>query len=159
MKKIQCYTAAFAAMLLVSMPAVAGKALNFRATLSGAEEVPPVETDGSGKARIHVNQRLTEMRFTMDVRNATELLGAAGAHFHCAPAGDNGPVVVFLAGDFTPGYSGDFQIRATLTDDSILDPVCGATIADLAEAMADGDVYINVHSPTNPGGEIRGQIE
>jgi hypothetical protein len=156
-------TAAFAmlASLLIAVPALAGNALNFKARLSGAQEVPPHESAASGSLIVHVNQRLTEMTIKLDVRNGTDILGAAGAHFHCAPAGSNGPVVVFLAGTFPPGYSGDFQVRASLSDSSIINPAtaCGGTIAELAMAMANGDVYVNVHSTANPGGEIRGQVE
>lgn len=159
MPKTHLTAVTLAAMLLLSTQAQGANALNFRASLSGDQEAPPVNTDASGSALLHVNQRLTQIRFKLDIRNATALLGAAGAHLHCAPAGDTGPIVVFLAGPFEPGFSGHFQIRATLTDDNIVNDTCGATIADLAAAMADGDVYVNVHSVAFPGGEIRGQIE
>ena len=126
-----------------------------------AQEVPDaVETDASGKAIIHVNQQLTKLRLKLDVLNSDGLLSAAGAHFHCGAAGENGPIIAFIAGPFDPGYFGHFQIRATLTDDSITgETACGSDIAELAMAMAEGDVYINVHSLSNPGGEIRGQVE
>jgi len=161
MQKFRLFAMTTVAMLAFSGQGSAANALNFRANLSGDQEAPPVDTNASGKALFHVNQRLTEMTFKLDVRNGTNILGAAGSHLHCAPAGQNGPVIVFLAGTFPPGYSEDFQVRATLTDASIINGAtgCGATIAELAMAMANGDVYINVHSTAHPGGEIRGQVE
>ena len=146
-------------MLLLSSPLMAANALNFRVELSGANEVPPNTSNTTGTALLHVNQALTEIEFKMDIQNAEDVLGAAGAHLHCAPAGANGGVVVFLAGPFTPGYDGAVQLRATLNDQSIINPACGATILDLVESMLDGNVYINVHSTSLPGGVIRGQID
>lgn len=145
--------------LLLACPLQAGNAVNFNVRLSGDNEVPPVMTDTSGTAIVHVDSSLSEIRLKLDVRNADAVLGAAGAHFHCAPAGQNGPVVAFVAGSFPPGYTGDFQIRATLTDASIINPACGANIMELVDSMLDGNVYLNVHSTSNPGGVIRGQVE
>lgn len=147
------------AAMFAASSAWAANAVNFRVELSGDQEVGPVETDTTGTALLHVNRALTEVRVKLDVRDGTDILGMAGAHLHCAPAGDNGPPVVFLAGAFTPGYDGDFQIRATLNDDSIINDACGADIAELVGSMLDGNVYINVHSTGHPSGEIRGQIE
>jgi hypothetical protein len=146
-------------MITVACPLQASNAINFRVSLSGDNEVPPVLTDTAGDAIIHVDSTLSEIRFKLDVRNGDALLGAAGAHFHCAPAGANGPVVAFVAGSFPPGYDGDAQLRATLTDASIINPVCGASIAELVGSMLDGNVYLNVHSTDHPGGVIRGQVE
>ena len=39
------------------------------------------------------------------------------------------------------------------------DSACGPTLADLAEAMLDGMVYVNVHTTDFPAGEIRGQVK
>ena len=144
--------------LLMAANAFAGNAVNFNVVLSGENEVPPVVTDTTGTANLHVNQSLTEIDFKLDIKNATNVLGVAGAHLHCAPAGVNGPVVVFLAGAFSPGFDGKVQLRATLTDESILGPACGANIAELVESMLDGNVYINVHSTEVPSGVIRGDI-
>lgn len=145
--------------LLLATPSWAANAVNFHVELSGDNEVPPVVTDTTGTAILHVNRDLTEITVKLDIRDAEDVLGAAGAHFHCAPAGVNGGVVVFLAGAFTPGFDGDVQLRATLNDESIINDACGANIAELVDSMLDGNVYINVHSTGVPGGVIRGQIE
>jgi hypothetical protein len=57
----------------------------FKAVLKGANEVPPVATDASGKAEFEVNRDQTKIKFELKIRNATNILGAAGAHIHCAP--------------------------------------------------------------------------
>lgn len=144
---------------IVASSAAAGGAFNFRVELSGDQEVPvPIDTAARGVAILHVNEALTEIRFRLVVDGADNILGAAGAHFHCAPAGVNGPVVVFLAGAAPPGFGGRIEMRATVDDDSILNPACGDNIADLVGSMLDGNVYVNVHSMDHPGGEVRGQI-
>jgi hypothetical protein len=145
--------------LLLPAPAFASSAVNFLVELSGANEVPPAVTDTSGTANLHVNQGLTEIRFKIDIQNADNVLGAAGAHLHCAPAGANGPVFAFLAGSFPPGYDGHVQLRATLNDGSIINPVCGSNIAEVVGSMLDGNVYINVHSTLFPAGVVRGQVQ
>jgi len=146
-------------MMLLAGPLQASNAINFNVSLSGDNEATPVETDTSGTAILHVDRNLSEIRLKLSVRNGDAVLGAAGAHFHCAPAGQNGPVVAFVAGSFPPGYDGDFELRATLTDASIINPACGATVMELVGSMLDGNVYLNVHSTDHPGGVIRGQVE
>ncbi len=135
--------------------------LEFRARLTGAEEVPPAETRTRGKARFEVNEERTRIRYELEVaaKDDVGLLAVAGAHIHCAPRGSNGPVVAFLAGPITGGVNGKFEIEATLTDANITNPACGATIAELVDAMLAGGTYVNVHSRVRPSGETRGQIE
>lgn len=158
MKKLATLTV-LAAACTVTSTAFGNGALNFRVPLSGDEEVPPVMTDTTGVALLHVSRDQSEIRYRLTIRDAIGILGAAGAHLHCAPAGVNGPVVAFLAGQSTPGYDGTVEIRATLTDANIVNDACGATVAELVQSMLAGDVYVNVHSVANPGGEVRGQIE
>lgn len=57
------------------------------------------------------------------------------------------------------GFDGTMELKATLTDANIVDPSCGADIAALVESFRDGNAYVNVHSPSHPAGEMRGQIE
>ena len=133
----------------------------FKAKLSGTNEVPnPVNTNATGRAEFEVNSDETKIKFELTIRNATNILGAAGAHIHCAPAGTNGPVVAFLAAEVFGGFDGKVSIEATLTDANVIaGSSCGATIAALVQSMMDGNTYVNAHSPAFPGGEIRGQIE
>lgn len=131
---------------------------NFKAELSGDNEVPAVATDTFGKFRATVSKDGTRLKFRMEFKKGVDIFGAAGAHLHCAPAGSNGPVVAFLEASVPGGFDGFGQVRATLSADNIINPVCGATIAELVDSMRAGDVYVNVHSSANPGGEIRGQV-
>ena len=133
--------------------------LEFKADLTGAEEVPPVDTDTTGEAEFEVNWAQTEIEFELEVEDGVDILAKPGAHIHCAPAGENGPIVAFLASDVPGGFDGEVEIKATLTDANIVNDACGTTIAALVQSMRDGNTYVNVHSAANPGGEIRGQIE
>jgi hypothetical protein len=156
-RKILAALLAVLTVLLLTAASSGGR--NFKADLSGANEVPAVESDTTGRATFHADREETEIRFTLRVRNADGILGAAGAHIHCGPEAENGPIVAFLAGPVVGGLDGSVVIRATLSGENIDDGAgCGSTIAELLDSMRDGDTYVNVHSIANPGGEVRGQI-
>ena len=153
-----------AVALAVSVPAF-GSHLKFEAELTGAQEVGPVETDTTGKAEVEFSNDFSTAAFEVEVFDGDAV---TQAHFHCAPEGENGPVVAFLFGFIPGGFDVDGHLaKFTLTNDNILadatpSETCPAdinTLEDLAEAMQDGLVYANVHTVANPGGEIRGQME
>jgi|SRR3972149_11049078 len=154
-------------LTIALLAAVGGIAANsgdddreFKAVLTGANEVPPVQTDATGKAEFEVNRDQTKIKFELKIRNATDILSAAGAHIHCGEEDVNGPVVAFLAGSVNGGFDGKVEIEATLTDANVIaGSACGTTVAGLVEAMRAGNTYVNAHSPAHPTGEIRGQIE
>ena len=154
---------AFATVLLLTAVGLATVALGqqaveFGADLTGAQEVPPVTTNAAGAVKVTANTERTELAFELEVRNGTRMLAAAGAHFHCAPQSQNGPVIIFLAGELSGGLNGRFEAKGTLTQANITNTACGATLAEVVQAMQQGRVYANVHSTANPGGEIRGQL-
>ncbi|MEJ8571298.1 CHRD domain-containing protein [Microbaculum marinum] len=130
----------------------------FKARLSGAREVPPVQTPTSGRAWLQVDRKETKVAIRLRVKRGKDIVAA---HVHCAPEGMEGPVVVFLAGPVPTGLdvNGGWIDKASFDEGDIVDPACGATIADLADAIRDGDAYVNVHSVGNPGGVIRGQLK
>lgn len=136
--------------------------LQFEARLTGEEEVttPPggVDTRTRGSAGFEFNDARTELEFELEVEDGIRV---TQAHIHCAPAGENGPIVVFLAGFHDRGWDvdGDWIGDATATDANITNTACGSTLAQLAEAMAQGRTYANVHTVANPAGEVRGQIQ
>ncbi len=151
-------------MALAASPALAD-GLEFEADMDGAQEVAPVDTPTTGEIEVEFNETLTEAAFELKVSDGVAILQA---HLHCAPAGANGPVVVFLFGFIPGGFDVDGDLAEfTLTDANVdavgadCVPSIGMAIddlADLAQAMANGDIYANVHSVANPGGEVRGQL-
>ncbi len=115
-------------------------------------------TAASGEAKFKVDKTQTSIDFDLQLENGTDLLGVAGAHIQCAPAGQNDPVVAFPAAAVPGGFDGDIKFEAIPSGSNIVNPACGVPIGELAQSMRDGNTYVSVHSPDNPGGEIRGQI-
>jgi hypothetical protein len=159
MKKL--YGTLLSLLIMFAIPSISSghDELEFKAKLTNAEEVPPVATDTTGKAKFKVNPDQTAIEFELEIEDAIDILAVAGAHIHCAPAGQNGPVIVLLAGAIPGGFDGEVEIKATISEANIVDPTCGATLPELIANMQAGNTYVNVHSAAYPGGEIRGQIE
>ena len=106
--------------------------------LSGANEVPPVTTQASGEGTITIADDGA-------VSGSVTTKGVAGtaAHIHEAAAGKNGPVIVPLTKE---GDTYKVPAGAKLTDAQM-------------KSFKAGDLYVNVHSDANKGGEIRGQLK
>jgi hypothetical protein len=137
---------------LVSSPVLASIEEPFNATLTGGEEVPPVETQASGTAQF---QMLAENAMSYTV-NATEIQGVTAGHIHTGNPGENGDVLVTLF-SYDPSQDGVAE-TGTITADDLEGPMTGSPLSDLMNAMEDGGTYINIHTEQNPDGEIRGQI-
>ncbi len=135
--------AALAATTLACALALSGASyaeeMKFMATLTGADEVPPVETSGKGTAEITWNSETKELTWTVEF---SDLSGpATAAHFHGpAEPGKNAGVAVPIEGLESPSEG-----SATLTDEQ-------------AAQLAGGQWYVNVHTEAHPDGEIRGQV-
>jgi CHRD domain-containing protein len=137
---------------------VAGAEELFKARLSGDNEVPPVVSDTAGRFEILVDKAATSGQYTLRVDSGVRV---TQSHFHCGPAGVNGPVIVFLAGPRPEGWDvdGKWVSNATITDANVVNTACGATLAAIFEQARNGNVYVNVHSVAHPGGVARGQLE
>ena len=153
---------AAALVLLLAVPVQAGGNGNFVAPLDGGQEVPPVDTNGSGVAKFQLSRDGTELGFKLIVANTQDV---TQAHIHCGAAGVDGPVVAFLYGGPTVSPNGILS-QGTLTAGDVIaaasSTACPGGVADFAALiakMASGDAYVNVHTVNNPGGEIRGQIK
>lgn len=108
-------------------------------TLSGAEEVPPVQSAGKGTGTITVNDDKTVSGSVM----TTGIKGTM-AHIHEGAAGKNGGVAVPLE----KKSDGEWAVPA------------GAKLTDAQyKAYKAGELYVNVHTDANKGGEIRGQLK
>ena len=129
----------------------------FEASLEGAQEVPPVDTDARGSAAFKLSKYETELRFDLRVADIEQV---TQAHIHLGAPGVNGPVVAFLFGFVEGGVTVDGKLsKGTLTDEDVIArPGFDGTLAALIEEMRSGDTYVNVHTVALPSGEIRGQI-
>jgi hypothetical protein len=129
-----------AAGVCLMLSAAQAETVRFHATLTGAAEVPPKTTTGTGTAQATLDTVTKKLDYTATWK---DLSGpATAAHFHGpADVGANAGVVVPWGASPASPLTGS----ATLTD---------AQIADLTA----GKWYANVHTAANPGGEIRGQM-
>ena len=104
--------------------------------LSGDQEVPPVKSAGSASGAITIGDdgavsgSVTATGFT-----------PTAAHIHQAAAGKNGPVIVPF----------------TKEGDKFSAPAGAKLTPDQLKAYKAGELYVNVHSAANPGGEVRAQ--
>ncbi|RMF89037.1 MAG: CHRD domain-containing protein [Nitrospinota bacterium] len=133
----------------------------FRTVLSGAQEVPEVVTDSTGRLQLRFDRGMSRAEFQLYVFDG---VGVTAAHLHCASAGVNGPVIALLFED-TDGVDVDGLLaRGTLTNADISPPTpeeCGVVInniASLFNAILQNQIYVNVHTIAHPEGEIRGQL-
>lgn len=120
------------------------KPLSFKVELSGAQEVPAVQTPATGVADITYDPATRAVTWVI---NYSGLSGPATmAHFHLGPPTQGGhtPVMVWLTKQGSPAEN-PIKGQATL-------------IPEQAKQFLAGDWYINVHTQANPGGEIRGQV-
>lgn len=129
------------AAAVISVAAYSGMAFGdeVKVTLSGDQEVPAVKSSASGGGTITINA-------DMSVSGSVTTTGIAGtaAHIHSGATGKNGPVAVPLTKSGDNGWS--VPAGAKLT-------------ADQYKAYKAGELYVNVHSAANKGGELRGQLK
>jgi hypothetical protein len=107
--------------------------------LTGDEEVPPVKTTASGAGSFNISS-------DKSVSGSITTTGVEGtaAHIHEGPAGKNGPVIVPL----TKAANNTWSVAP------------GAKLTDAQyDSYKAGNLYVNVHSAANKGGEIRAQLK
>ena len=106
--------------------------------LSGNSEVPPVKTMASGNSTIAVAA-------DGSVVGSVKTTGMAGvaAHIHMGATGKNGPVIIPL----TKGADGEWSV-----------PPGAKLTSEQMKSFKSGELYVNVHSEANKGGEIRAQL-
>jgi len=143
-------------LILVMAPGALARPTTYTAHLTGAEEVPAVDTDAVGQTVLQLNRDRTALRFRLIVANIDDV---TQAHIHLGERGENGDVVAFLFGFVAEGVTTNGVLATgTITDADLVGPLAGMTLADLVAALDSGGAYVNVHTLANPGGEIRGQI-
>ena len=107
-------------------------------SLSGTQEVPPVSVPGSGSGSFTIGEDGA-------VTGSVTTTGVAGtmAHIHMAARGTNGPVIVPLTKN---GNTYSAPAGAKLNNAQM-------------QAFKAGNLYVNVHTDRNKGGEVRAQLQ
>jgi hypothetical protein len=118
--------------------------IQIRTVLNAAQEVPSPNGAVSGaagtfSATVSKSDTGASVSWQLSFNNLTG--NAIAAHIHTGAVGSPGPVVLALCGPCTSPASGS-----------------GALTQAALDAIQAGTAYVNIHTPTNPAGEIRGQL-
>ncbi|TAF06003.1 MAG: CHRD domain-containing protein [Nostocales cyanobacterium] len=139
----------------------------FAAILEGSQEVPGITTTATGLASAELDTAAATFSYQLEVtgldfNNQTETTedDVILAHIHNAVRGVNGPVDFDILADDDKQITvensktiitGIWEAEEGLTPEEIETLKSAATGADTP-------YYFNIHTTTNPGGELRGQI-
>ena len=151
-------------LLPLSLFADTMETVYFRANLDPQNEVPPITAAGNEAiATITFHIRRDEMGeivsavadFSVDYE-VPAVTTASGLHIHAGAAGANGPVrfdTGLTSGNTLQLASGSGNVFRQVEIDS------AEEITALEALLADPSAfYVNLHTPQNPGGFIRGQL-
>src|SRR6188768_2528702 len=138
---------ALAGALVVTVGASArpqATSIQIRTVLNAAQEVPAptgatADAGGTFSASVTKSDTGASVSWQLSFNGLTG--DAIAAHIHTGAVGSPGPVVLALCGPCTSPGSG----TGTLTTAAL-------------DALMAGNADVNVHTQTNPGGEIRGQL-
>ena len=131
-------SAALLALATTGLLSPAGaEQMMFRADLTGAAQVPPVETTATGAADVTVDSEAMTVSWTVTHEGLSG--DPVAAHFH-GPAGpeETAPPVIDISENLAEG-------SVEITPEQM-------------QMIQDGMTYINIHTEANPDGEIRGQV-
>lgn len=129
-----------AAFAVACLSAASAATINYKATMTAQQEVPPTNSSGTGDVLATLDTKTRQLSYTMTYGGLTG--PATAAHFHgpAAPGANAGVAVPIGMPPANPATG-----TVTLTDAQMKD-------------LEDGKWYANVHTAANKGGEIRGQM-
>jgi hypothetical protein len=175
MKKLNLSICLVVALVAVSALALGQGFKIINELMVGYQEVPSVSTSASGEFHARISNDETQIQYVLSY---SALEGSVQqSHIHIGQPGVNGGISVFLCSNLGNGPAGTqpcppapATISGTIVaaDVSPNIPATAAArtqglgtgeLAELIKAMRAGATYVNVHSTTWPGGEIRSQID
>jgi hypothetical protein len=141
-------------------------AQTIHADLLGYQEVPALSTGASGDFRAKIDKNPSTL--TYELTYADLSAPVQQAHIHVGQPGVNGGIAIFLCTNLgngpaeTPTCPGPTSGAVSCTVDftDVVGPagqgIAPGEFTEVLEAIKAGVVYVNVHSDTFTGGEIRG---
>lgn len=156
--------------LTLALPGASRAAvITWNATLSGSQEIPPVETTATGFGTVQYDDVANTLSLYLEWNGLTG--PGVQAHIHCCVASPPGNVGIaidlWLPGDpprpSTGTYSASYDLDLVNPFRLAFTTANGGTTAGalqaLITAMNAGDrAYYNIHTAQFPGGEIRGNL-
>jgi len=146
---------------LIAAQMVMSQTERFSASLAGGNEVPPINSAGTGAFEMTIRDTIT---FSLTFSGLSSPLTVS--HLHFAPSKVAGSVMIFLCGGGNqpacPAATSG-TITGTITAANVTGPGGqGITAGDLTSALAavrSELSYANMHTTMFPGGEIRGNVQ
>ena len=145
--------------------------ITFGANLTGAAEIPPTATTGTGFATVALDPAAHTLHVDVTFSGLTS--GTTALHIHCCVPSVQPPNGNLLVATTTPTFagfplgvtSGNYDNTLDLTLASSFNPAfvtaegsIGAAELALEAAIEAGTAYLNIHTTMFPTGEIRGLL-
>lgn len=135
----------------------------FLAAMTTDQQPDEVDTAATGGAVFSLSEDGSELEYALLV---SAIEDTNQAHIHLGPAGDTGPIAVWLypgpdaeEPELQEGRFDGILSTGTITDEHLTEEVEGQTVDALVREIENGNAYVNTHTEKHPGGEIRGQVE
>ena len=133
--------ATVAALFLAGAQPAMAVVKNFMAVINAGQEVPPTSSPAFGNGFFTFDTQTKVLCFSVSFSSTTLLAAESDAHVH---------------GPASPGVDGVIVFGLPLGNPK---QGCGPALDATAEsALKKGQLYVNIHTTANTGGEIRGQI-
>jgi hypothetical protein len=168
MKRLRIHVVLVGALLLAlgigSYAVAGGGKKNIKADdLTGYQENPDISSTGTGSFEATIDDDAKTITYELSY-SGLEGGNALAAHIHFGKRAVNGGVSAFLCsgGDkpACPAPSG--TVTGVIDAADVIGPggqgIAAGEFDELVAAIRAGHTYVNVHTPTWPGGEIRAQL-
>ncbi|MDB6070139.1 MAG: sorting domain protein [Verrucomicrobiales bacterium] len=155
-------------LLFALAPLAQAHTVLYTVILSGAAEAPPNASTGTGTALITLDFDLVTMKVETTFSGLLGNVTAAHIHGPTAVAGTGTAGVMTMTPTFTGfplgatfgTYSQTFDMTLSSSYNAAFVTANGGTVSGalnaLNAAIQDGKSYLNIHTSSFPGGEIRG---
>lgn len=163
-------TVVLAGALTISLLAQAAPTAG-HADLSGFDENPTLSSPARGTADVQISGDGQSVAYTLTYSGFTANI--LFAHIHLGKPAINGSIMVFLCTNGTPPANAPAPpacpqnagtVKGTLTSTNVLastnppQGIAAGEFSEFVQALRADAAYVNVHTETFQGGEIRGQV-
>lgn len=126
----------------------------YRASLVGANEVPPTTSTATGTFTATLDEAAGTLAWSLSVPTITNV---TAAHLHQGAATCVCPVVLPLFAAPAGSPASSINVSGTSRVGDLTGPLAG-NFAGFVAALKGGTIYVNAHTTANPIGEIRATV-